>query len=319
MGIVVFEQQQREFMMDLSRRGFLQAGGTLAALTSMSVIAKVPYSQGDSVARLTPPAGSVDCHMHLYDHRCPAAPTATLFPPDASLEDYRQLQKRLGISRMVIVTPSTYGTDNRILLDGLLRSRGDARGVAVVDGSISDQELAGLHDAGVRGIRFNMSVGSTALDDLERLAARVDSLGWNVQVAPGPFLVEVEERLAKLPSRVVIDHMGHVPQPEGLTSAAFASLSRLMDNGKTWIKLSAPYLRSQVGEPTYDDAGKVASALISRNAERVLWGSDWPHPTLAANRKPDDAALLDLLAVWAPEENKRTLILRDNPVSLYGF
>ncbi len=306
-------------MMALSRRSFMQAGGTLAALASLKAFAKVAYSQGDSVARLIPPAGSVDCHMHIYDHHCPPAPTATLFPPDASLEDYRQLQKRIGMSRMVIVTPSTYGTDNRILLDGLLRSRGDARGVAVVDGSISDQELAELHDAGVRGIRFNMSVGNTALDDLERLAARVDALGWNVQVAPGPFLVEIEQRLAKVPSRVVIDHMGHVPQPEGLKSEAFASLSRLMDNGKTWVKLSAPYLRSKVGEPTYDDAGQVGSALISRTAERVLWGSDWPHPTLAADRKPDDAALLDLLAVWAPEENKRILILRDNPVSLYGF
>lgn len=305
--------------MVLSRRNFLQAGGALGAVASMGVLAEVPFSQGDSASRLTPPAGSVDCHMHLYDHRYPTAPNATLFPPDASLEDYRQLQKRLGMSRMVIVTPSTYGTDNRILLDGLLRSRGDARGVAVVDGSVSDEELTKLHSAGVRGIRFNMSVGSAALDDLERLASRVDALGWNVQIAPGPFLVELEQRLAKLPAKVVIDHLGHVPQPEGVKSAAFASLTRLMDNGKTWIKLSAPYLRSKVGEPTYEDVGKVASALISRNAERVLWGSDWPHPTLAADRKPDDAAILDLLTLWSPEEERRTLILRDNPVSLYGF
>ncbi|MGH8387856.1 MAG: amidohydrolase family protein [Pseudomonas sp.] len=257
--------------------------------------------------------------MHLYDHRYPTVPNATLLPPDALLEDYRQLQKHLGMSRMVIVTPSTYGTDNRILLDGLLRSRGDARGTAVVDGSVSDEELTKLHGAGVRGIRFNMSVGNTALDDLERLASRFDALGWNVQVAPGPFLVELEQRLAKLPTKVVIDHMGHVPQPEGVKSAAFTLLTKLMGNEKTWIKLSAPYLRSKVGVPTYEDVGKVASSVINRNVERVLWGSDWPHPTLAADRKPDDAAILDLLTLWAPEDKKRTLILRDNPVSLYGF
>ncbi|WP_419795193.1 amidohydrolase family protein [Pseudomonas palleroniana] len=303
----------------LSRRRFLQAGSALGAAVSMGAFANVPFSQGDEKPKLTPPAGSVDCHMHLYDGRYPAAPNATLFPPDASLEDYRQLQQRLGMNRMVIVTPSTYGTDNRILLDGLLRSRGDARGVAVVDGSITDTALASLHSAGVRGIRFNLSVGGAALNDLEPLAARVNELGWNVQVAPGPLLVDLEPRLAKLPARVVIDHMGHVPQPEGLKSAAFTALMRLLDNQNTWVKLSAPYLRSKTGAPLYEDVGTVASALIQHNAERLLWGSDWPHPTLALDQKPDDAALLDLLARWAPDAGTRDLILRDNPVALYGF
>ncbi|MCJ7959169.1 MAG: amidohydrolase family protein [Pseudomonas sp.] len=303
----------------LSRRRFLQAGTALGAAASMGALANVPFSQGDEKPKLTPPAGSVDCHMHLYDGRYPTAPHATLFPPDASLEDYRQLQKRLGMKRMVIVTPSTYGTDNRILLDGLLRSRGDARGIAVVDGSITDTALANLHSAGVRGIRFNLSVGGAALDDLEPLASRVNELGWTVQIAPGPLLVELEPRLARLPARVVIDHMGHVPQPEGLNAAAFATIIRLLDNEKTWVKLSAPYLRSKTGAPTYDDVGKVASAMIKHNAERMLWGSDWPHPTLATDQKPDDATILDLLALWAPEAGTRELVLRDNPISLYGF
>lgn len=303
----------------LSRRRFLQAGSALGAVASMGAFANAPFSQGEEKPKLTPPAGSVDCHMHLYDGHYPTAPNATLFPPDASLEDYRQLQKRLGMKRMVIVTPSTYGTDNRILLDGLLRSRGDARGVAVVDGSITDKALASLHSAGVRGIRFNLSVGGAALDDLEQLAPRVNELGWNVQIAPGPLLVDLEPRLAKLAAKVVIDHMGHVPQPEGLNSAAFASITRLLDNEKTWVKLSAPYLRSKTGAPMYDDVSKVASALIKHNAERMLWGSDWPHPTLAIDQKPDDANILDLLALWAPDEGTRELVLHDNPTSLYGF
>ncbi|MFB4368947.1 MULTISPECIES: amidohydrolase family protein [unclassified Pseudomonas] len=301
--------------MQFSRRRFLQAGSALGATLALDALA----SNAELRPRFTPPAGSVDCHMHLYDSRYPASPTATLFPPDASLEQYRAVQKRLGIRRMVIVNPSTYGTDNRLMLDGLLRSRGDARGVAVIENSIGEDELASLHEAGVRGIRFNLSVGGAGLDDLETLAARVNELGWNVQFAAGNMLTELESRLAKLPANVVIDHLGHVPQPEGTQSAAFAALSRLVDGGKLWVKLSAPYLRSKVGGPGYEDAGKVATALIRQNPERMLWGSDWPHPTLSADQKPDDARVLDLLADWAPDQKALSLILRDNPVSLYGF
>ncbi|MBK4989134.1 amidohydrolase family protein [Pseudomonas sp. S36] len=305
--------------MSLSRRRFLQAAGAISASAAMGALAKVPYSAGDGRPQLVPPAGSVDCHMHLYDSRVPAAPGATLLPPDASLEDYRQLQQRLGIHRMVIVTPSTYGTDNRVMLDGLLRSRGDARGVAVVASSVTDAELDELNRAGVRGIRFNLSVGTQALDGIERLAARVGELGWNVQVATGPLLPEVAPRLSKLPGRLVIDHLGHVPQPEGLASHAFSAMSDLLDRGNTWVKLSAPYLRSQTGGPGYQDVGVVASRLIERFPEHMLWGSDWPHPTLAEQNKPDDSALLDALLQWAPDEAIRRKILRDNPMKLYGF
>ncbi|MGK0152208.1 amidohydrolase family protein [Pseudomonas putida] len=305
--------------MTLSRRQFLQATGALGAVASMGAMADVPFSKGDAHPRLTPPAGSIDCHMHLYDSRIPAAPGATLLPADASLEDYRKLQQRLGIRRMVIVTPSTYGTDNRVMLDGLLRSRGDARGVAVVSNGITDAELAELHQAGVRGIRFNLSVGSQALDGLESLAARVGELGWNVQVATGPLLPEVAPRLLALPGKIVIDHMGHVPQPEALKSPAFAALVRLLDTDRAWIKLSAPYLRSKIGAPLFEDVGRVATALVSHRPDRMLWGSDWPHPTLAAEQKPDDAQVLDLLMRWAPKEQTQALILRDNPTLLYDF
>lgn len=305
--------------MPFTRRGFLQASTTLGALASLSAMARTPFSAGDQPPRFTPPSGSVDCHMHLYDGRYPAAVNATLFPPDASLEDYQQLQKRLGMQRMVIVTPSTYGTDNRIMLDGLLRSRGLARGIAVVDSSFSDDQLSSMDAAGVRGIRFNLSVGSSAIDDLEDLAARVQALHWHVQIAPGPLLVELAPRLTRLPGKLVIDHMGHVPQPEGVDSTAFAALMRLVEQGNTWIKLSAPYLRSKTGAPDYADVGRVARSMISHSPERMLWGSDWPHPTLSLAHKPDDAGILDLLPQWAPDAHDQALILRDNPTSLYGF
>jgi predicted TIM-barrel fold metal-dependent hydrolase len=286
---------------------------------ALDAVAGFRYSSGDNLSRIVPPSGSVDCHMHLYNDRYPTAPGATLQPPNASLEDYRALQKRLHLRRMVIVTPSTYGTDNRCMLDGLRKADGDARGVAVVGGSISDGELERLHGAGVRGIRFNLSYGGASLDDLERLAARVDALGWNVQVvAPGNQLIDLESRLIKLPSRLVIDHMGHVPQPESVKSAAFATLTRLLDKQRTWVKLSGPYIRSKEGAPGYKDAGVVAGELVRINPERMLWGSDWPHPTMTAE-KPNDAGILDLLAEWAPSEEDRNRILRDNPISLYGF
>ncbi|WP_312380783.1 amidohydrolase family protein [Pseudomonas oryzihabitans] len=310
--------------MTFNRRRFLQASAQASAalclFNTLGAQAATPFSSIQTPPRLKPPAGSVDCHMHLYDDRYPAAPGAKLLPPNASLDDYHQLQALLGLQRMVIVTPSTYGTDNGCLLDGLARSGGQARGVAVIDRSITEAELQDLHKAGVRGIRFNLSYGGADLADLEPLAARVDELGWNVQVvAPGNQLVELESRLQRLPARLVIDHLGHVPQPEGVQSPAFAVLGRLLDGGRTWVKLSGPYIRSRNGPPDYADVGAVARELVRRHPERLLWGSDWPHPTVAAGNKPDDGHIFDLLAEWAPDERGRTAILRDNPVSLYGF
>lgn len=171
----------------------------------------------------------------------------------------------------------------------------------------------------MRGIRFNLSYGGAALSDLERLAARVNELGWNVQiVAPGTQLIDLESRLGQLPARLVIDHMGHVPQPEGTQSEAFKTIRRLLDNEKVWVKLSGPYIRSKVGPPGYADVSLVAKALVKLKPERMLWGSDWPHPTMQ-QQKPDDALILDLLAAWAPSEAERTMILKDNPVALYDF
>lgn len=310
--------------MTFNRRRFLkasaQASAALCLFDALGVQAATPFSSIQMAPKLKAPAGSVDCHMHLYDDRYPAAPGAKLLPPNASLDDYHQLQALLGLHRMVIVTPSTYGTDNRCMLDGLARSQGQARGVAVLDRSITDAALQELHKAGVRGIRFNLSFGGADLADLEPLAARVNELGWNVQVvATGNQLTELESRLQRLPARLVIDHMGHVPQPEGVSSATFAVVARLLDTERTWVKLSGPYIKSRSGAPDYADVGAVAKELVRRHPERLLWGSDWPHPTVAVGNKPDDGHIFDLLADWAPDEKTRTAILRDNPVSLYGF
>ncbi|HDJ1437698.1 TPA: amidohydrolase family protein [Serratia rubidaea] len=305
--------------MPFSRRNFLQAGCALGAYHAFSAFAQTPFSTGDEQPTLPIPPGSVDCHMHLYDDRYPAVAGARLRPPNASLADYQRLQTRLGMQRMVIVTPSTYGTDNRLLLAGLRQSAGNARGVAVIDTTIDDARLEQMDRAGVRGIRFNLRTGGTPLAALETLAARIAPLGWHIQlVATGEAFIALEQRLAALPVPLVIDHMGHIPQPAGVNSAAFHTLLRLIARGNSWIKLSGPYITSRVGPPSYHDVGLVAAALVQANPQRVLWGSDWPHPTVKQH-KPDDAAILNLLARWAPSPAEQERILRINPGQLYGF
>ncbi|WP_349970065.1 amidohydrolase family protein [Pseudomonas caspiana] len=261
----------------------------------------------------------MDSHIHLYDDRVPPVAGATLTPPTATLTDYRRLQRRLGFERMIIVTPSTYGFDNSLMLEGLIQSNGSARGMAVIEPTITDEELNRLNQTGVRGIRFNLSFGGTKIDEMERLASRVNELGWHIQlVSPGEQLPALESRLSKLPCRLVIDHLGQLAQPGGVSSEGFAALSRLLATGRVWTKLSAPYNTSKIGPPEYSDFGQVASALVKLRSDRIMWGSDWPHPTMKSE-KPDDAQILDLLAIWAPEESDRRLILRDNAVNLYGF
>lgn len=307
--------------MPLTRRHLLRLSSALALAAHFPALAKVPYSAGEKRPALVPPPGSVDCHMHLYDSRYPSVPgTAFTNPANASIDDYRKLQRRLGMNRMVIVTPSRYGTDNRVLLNGLAASGGNARGVVVLDSTVTGEEIEKLHQAGVRGIRFNLLYSRFDLNDMERLAARVHPLNWHIQiVTSGKTLTELENRLQKLPTPVVIDHMGHVPQPEGINSATFATLRRMLDGEKTWVKLSGAYIDSLTGAPEYRDVAPVTQGLVKINPERLLWGSDWPHPTAPDSHKPDDAVLLDLMNIWAPERRDRQRILHDNPVKLYDF
>lgn len=304
--------------MQFTRRRFIEIAGTLTACCQMPAWA-VPWSQGEEHPSLKVPAGSVDSHIHLYDDRVLPVAGATLTPPTASLADYHLLQRRLGFQRMVIVTPSTYGFDNSLMLEGLGESNGSAKGVAVVPPTIADEELSSMDRAGVRGIRFNLSFGGTKIEELERLVSRVSELGWHVQlVSPGDQLPGLETKLLKLPCPLVIDHLGQLAQPGGVASEGFAALSRLLATGRVWTKLSAPYNTSKSGAPEYLDFGQVASELVKRRPDRLMWGSDWPHPTMKS-QKPDDAQILDLMATWAPKESDRRLIFRDNAIKLYGF
>jgi predicted TIM-barrel fold metal-dependent hydrolase len=257
--------------------------------------------------------------MHIYNANYPVAPSATLKPPDALVADYKLLQERLGTSRNVVVTPSTYGTDNRVTLDAMAQIGATARGVAVVDTSVSDVELKRLNDLGIRGIRFNLvQAGATTVEMIEPLSKRINDLGWHIQIhMKGEQIAGIEDLLLRVPSPIVFDHLGRLAQPNALDSPGFKTISKLIDKGKTWVKLSGAYQDSKVGPPSYSDTIPVARAYIKAAPQRVVWASDWPHPT--EKEKPDDAVLFDLLAEWAPDPASRALILVQNPATLYGF
>ena len=269
--------------------------------------------------RLQAPPGACDSHMHFYHHRYPAAPTALITPPDAWVEAYRALQRRLGLERVVVVQPTTYGRDNTALLDALAELGDSARGVAVVDATTPDAELARLHARGVRGARFHMLPGGAVpWDDLEPVAARIAPLGWHVQLQlNGRELAERRARLAALPCPLVIDHVGRFMPPVDPADPAFAALLGLLDGGRCWVKLSAPYESAPGTGPAWPGVTALARALVAAAPGRMLWASNWPHPGQAA--PPDGADLLDLLLDWADDPGTRERILADNPAALYGF
>jgi predicted TIM-barrel fold metal-dependent hydrolase len=281
----------------------------------------VPWSSGTAPPKLKAPPNACDCHMHIFDSRFPVAPNATIRPPDASIGTYRLLQRRLGTTHTVVVAPSTYGTDNSCTLDAMAKLGVSARGVAVVDTSVTDAELKRLNDLGVRGIRFNLvQSGATTIDMLEPLSKRINDLGWHVQIHMlGDAIVENAALFQRLPSRIVFDHMAHIPQPAGVDHPAFALVLKMLDHSRTWVKLSGAYMETRTGPPAYADVSNVARAYVKAAPERLVWASDWPHPTEKADSKPDDAVLFDLLADWAPDVAIRNRILVDNPVALYGF
>jgi predicted TIM-barrel fold metal-dependent hydrolase len=310
----------------LTRRDLLKAvpaaaaAGFLVAHARPAAAQAVKYSAGTEAPKLKAPPNATDCHHHIYDAKYPVDPKATLRPADALVEDYRALQKRIGTTRNVIVQPSTYGIDNRCTLDAMAAFGPTARAVAVVNDTVSDAELKRMDGLGVRGLRFNLAqAGATTPEMLEPLSRRIEPMGWHVQInAPAARIMEIMPILERLPSPIVFDHLARVPQPEGVQAPVFAKVLALMDKGRTWVKLSGAYGDLKVGPPTYADSSAVARAYVKHAPERLVWGSDWPHPT-EKDKWPDDAILFDLLADWAPDEKVRNRILVDNPARLYHF
>ena len=224
----------------------------------------------------------------------------------------------------MVVTPSTYGTDNACTLDALDQFGDDARGVAVVAHDVAAAELDRLHARRVRGLRVNFvspqSWGETTTEMLTTLARKVARLpGWHLQVFMHPQQIVAWARvLAALPVPLVIDHLGRIDPAHGAADPAFGVLCRLLDGGNTWVKLSGAYMRSRTGAPTYADTVALGQALVQRAPDRLVWGSDWPHTTETPG-SVDDADLVDLLAAWCHDADTLHQVLVRNPARLYGF
>ena len=269
--------------------------------------------------RLKAPPGACDTHMHIYEARFAFAPTATIKPSPAPVSASREIQEQLGLERVVVVQPSGYGFDNTCTLEAVAALGAGARCVVVPRPDASDAELEKLHAAGARGVRyFMLPSGVLPWGTLEPMAARIAPLGWFVQVQlDGRDLPRHEAALANLPGNLIIDHTGKFLEPVGVDHPGFRALLRLLDGGRCYVKLSAPYETSRLGPPHYADVGVLARALVAANPERCLWASNWPHPN--QNPQPSSAAMLDLLLEWADDEDTRRKILVDNPARLYGF
>jgi predicted TIM-barrel fold metal-dependent hydrolase len=278
----------------------------------------VPKSSGTQPPKLEAPANAADCHIHIYDPRF--APPAER-PARSTVADYRLLQKRIGLTRVVIVTPRNYRTDNAVTLDAIAQlGIANARGVAVLHPTVSAAELKSLHEGGIRGIRFtvgNPQTAVTSVDMIEPLAKKIADFGWHVQLnMESDQIAEHADLLRRLPAPIVFDHMAKLGL-SGLDHPCFPLVRELLDARRAWVKISGAYMNTRVGPPGNDDATAAANAFVKAAPERLVWGSDWPHPT--PKDPPDDAVLFDLLTTWAPDEATRNRILVSNPEALYGF
>lgn len=270
----------------------------------------------------SPPAGAVDAHCHVFGpaDAFPFAPERKYTPGDAGKEMLFALRDHLGLSRNVIVQASCHGKDNSAMIDALRAADGRARGVAVVAHDVGDDELDQMHAAGVRGVRFNFVkrlVDATPREVFMATADRVQRLGWHIVVYfEAPDLADLTPFLKQLPGIVVVDHMGRpdVTQPvDGPGFQAFANLMANMPN--LWTKVSCPE-RLTVAGPPYDDVVPFQRHLVEHFSDRVLWGTDWPHPNMKSHR-PDDGLLVDTIARIAPTAALQQALLVDNPMRLY--
>jgi predicted TIM-barrel fold metal-dependent hydrolase len=283
------------------------------------------------------PANACDCHTHIFGDPAefPLAPARTYTPEPALPGDMAAFHKKLSIRRVVIVTPSIYGTDNATTLFGVKARGADARGIAVIDDKTPDSELNTMGRAGVCGIRLNLATAgvndpAVAHQKLTAAADRVQSRKWHVQIYINtPLIAHLTDVVANLSVPVVFDHFGGAQAAEGLQQPGFAELLELVRSGKAYVKISGAYRASQLA-PDYANVAPLAKALIAANSDRIVWGTDWPHPNSVTppGKKPtdvtpplrvDDGRLLNQLAVWAPDQSIRRKILVDNPARLYAF
>jgi predicted TIM-barrel fold metal-dependent hydrolase len=305
----------------------------LARSLGLGISPETPYSI--TPVRFDVPERACDCHAHVFGDpkQFPFAASRTYTPESASAAELLAMHRVLHMSRVVIVQPSVYGTDNSCTLSAMEEYGSGARGIAVLPSAISSTTLDMMERAGIRGVRVNLgTAGDTnPTDARHRLKAALEQIQgrkWHVQVyAALPVIAGLSDLVMASPVPVVFDHFGGATAAAGLQQPGFDKLLQLVGSGKGYVKISGAY-RASSSAPDYPDATVLARALIAANPRRILWGSDWPHPDTGSGRKPsdvspllrvDDGRLLNLLATWAPDPTLRKTILVDNPATLYSF
>jgi predicted TIM-barrel fold metal-dependent hydrolase len=331
-------------MQMVSRREILFTAAAGAAAVFIRPWTELPPAarrlQPSAAQPITPvnfdvPAGTCDCHVHIFGDplRFPLSPTRTYTPEQASAEELLRLHRTLRIDRVVVVNPSVYGTDNSCTLDALKQLGSSTRAIAVIDDQTPEAALDEMDRAGVRGIRINLETGGQADLTLARQrfqngVTRIKTRkNWHIQVYGRLSLIDgMADLINAAPTRVVLDHFGGAKAALGVSQPGFDTLLQLVRSGNAYVKISGAY-RSSTLAPDYQDVGPLAKALIAANRQRILWGTDWPHPSMVPGRKTeislllqiDDGRLFNQFAVWAPEPPVRKTILVDNPAKLYGF
>ncbi len=320
----------------LTRRSVLL--GSIAAgviMQNRNVWAKA--AQPSTPVNFEIPAGACDCHTHIHGdvEKFPFFAGRVYTPEPASPEEMSALHKALNMERVVVVTPSVYGTDNSSSQYGMMPRGANARGVAVINDKTPESDLDAMHKAGFRGIRLNLATGGTndptiARARLQAGIERVKDRGWHVQMFTNLAMISaIKDIVAASPVPVVFDHFGGAESALGVEQPGFSDLVELVKSGKAYVKISGAYRASKLA-PDYADCVPLAQALIAANSDRIVWGTDWPHPDSVTppGRKPtevtalfqiDDGQLLNQLPIWAPDAAIRKKILVDNPAKLYGF
>jgi predicted TIM-barrel fold metal-dependent hydrolase len=321
----------------LSRRDLLAIAPVAFATAGRSRSASVSASQPATRVAFRVPAGACDCHTHVFGDpkRFPLVAGRTYTPEPASVAEMRAMHRALHTTRVVVVQPSVYGTDNACTLDAIRQLGPGARGVAVIDDATPDAALDDLEHHGIRGIRINLATAGQSDPEVGRrrfdaAVRRVNNRRWHIQIYTQLSVIQaMHQDLVASPVPVVFDHFGGAQAAPGTGQAGFDVLLDLVRSGRAYVKISAPY-RGSTRAPDYEDMGPLAKALVAANVQRILWGTDWPHPDTSqgGGRKPtdisplrqvDDGRVFNQFAIWVPKQTERSTILVENPKVLYGF
>ena len=270
-----------------------------------------------------PPAGATDCHAHIFGpvERFPYSADRTYTPEECTADDYAMMLNTIGFRRAALVQGGAHGTDNRAIVDAIARSGGNYRGVAVLGPGLAADQLEELHASGLRGVRLSTMSGSgVPFSHLERLAAEVDELGWHVVLhfKDPNELLDVLPVLERIHNPFVLDHLARITAAEGVSSEPFRAVLRLLETDRCYVKLASMYRLSSEPYP-HRDLLPMIHAVIAARPDRVIWGSNWPHPIHYHRLMPNDGDLVDLIPLWVPEATDRQKMLVDNPTALYGF